>query len=617
MRFLKLNLENFRRFSKAEFDFGEQNLWILHGPNESGKSTVHDGLISGLYGLGPESSGLVKKEDIRPIGREVDPKVKLEFSLADGEYRLERNLEKAKAKLYKKNIAGEFEVVNDDAKKIAELVASETGIFGPEVFNKTVSVRQTDISDLHDLSAVSENLEKIFSGGETSLLAVEEKFERLRKKLRSVRNEKPGELDILQDRLAQVSAELSKGELTTLDMSQTDEEFNQLSKLVPEQEERLKTLEELLAGTEKKQALESKLEMLRRAYKELKDRFENIRQIDEKIKAQELRKMPQSEAKANQPKVLAILSGILILTLISTALAYLTKIWLVLAISALALFFGSFAIYKLKSKNLKDVQTDSAEKIAELENFKTQLLKGETLEKLSGDLNSLEMEGGALHQEIDKLPKSSAEEMIGWQREQARIREKLIENRKRLEDAKYRRVALHSGAIDTAKLKGEKEYLQKTIAEKEELLAACRLGQRTLEKIKETFKSQHLPQLEEKVNLLFQFLTGTKRQVKLAQSWPEIIVEATEGILSPGSLSQGALDQLYFSLRLACADLMSRKVKLPMILDDPFVHFDATRRAKACETIAKVAQMRQVIFLTHDQELAETLGNKGKLVQLV
>ena len=83
------------------------------------------------------------------------------------------------------------------------------------------------------------------------------------------------------------------------------------------------------------------------------------------------------------------------------------------------------------------------------------------------------------------------------------------------------------------------------------------------------------------------------------------------------ALSQGALDQLYFSLRVACADLLSQKAKLPLLIDDAFVHFDAERRQKAYLTLVKLSESRQIIYLTHDEQLAKELlkisKNKAKL----
>jgi len=71
-------------------------------------------------------------------------------------------------------------------------------------------------------------------------------------------------------------------------------------------------------------------------------------------------------------------------------------------------------------------------------------------------------------------------------------------------------------------------------------------------------------------------------------------------------LSRGASDRLYLALRLALTEVMGEQgVRGPLILDDPFVTFDAERLADAFETLRRVAERRQVILLAHDEQYRE------------
>ncbi|GIV05239.1 MAG: hypothetical protein KatS3mg016_0814 [Fimbriimonadales bacterium] len=62
--------------------------------------------------------------------------------------------------------------------------------------------------------------------------------------------------------------------------------------------------------------------------------------------------------------------------------------------------------------------------------------------------------------------------------------------------------------------------------------------------------------------------------------------------------SAGVLDQLFFACRLGLADALADNVRLPLLLDDPFVHFDAERYRAALELLTRVAQQTQVILFT-------------------
>ena len=63
-------------------------------------------------------------------------------------------------------------------------------------------------------------------------------------------------------------------------------------------------------------------------------------------------------------------------------------------------------------------------------------------------------------------------------------------------------------------------------------------------------------------------------------------------------LSRGTVDQLYLAARLALLDLLYDDAKAPLLLDDPFVKFDAERRAHAMAVCKEVARDHQVLLFT-------------------
>jgi len=88
--------------------------------------------------------------------------------------------------------------------------------------------------------------------------------------------------------------------------------------------------------------------------------------------------------------------------------------------------------------------------------------------------------------------------------------------------------------------------------------------------------------------------------------------EAPERI-EPGSVSQGARDQIHLAVRLALVELMSRAEPQPVFLDDPFVHFDPDRRARALDLVREFALKHQVIIFTCDPRFREA---GARLVEL-
>jgi DNA repair exonuclease SbcCD ATPase subunit len=77
--------------------------------------------------------------------------------------------------------------------------------------------------------------------------------------------------------------------------------------------------------------------------------------------------------------------------------------------------------------------------------------------------------------------------------------------------------------------------------------------------------------------------------------------------------SAGVLDQLFFACRLGLADALSNDLRLPLLLDEPFVYSDTARYRAALELLTRVAQQTQVILFTC-RPLPE--GKWGKVVRL-
>ncbi|HEC65761.1 MAG TPA: hypothetical protein ENI23_10725 [bacterium] len=78
------------------------------------------------------------------------------------------------------------------------------------------------------------------------------------------------------------------------------------------------------------------------------------------------------------------------------------------------------------------------------------------------------------------------------------------------------------------------------------------------------------------------------------------------------ALSTGTVDQIYFLTRLAFLDLVAKEANPPIILDDPFVTFDAKRKESTKKLLQDIAKKHQVILLTHHDEY----GDWGKKVQV-
>ncbi|MEM6848743.1 MAG: AAA family ATPase [Pseudomonadota bacterium] len=116
-----------------------------------------------------------------------------------------------------------------------------------------------------------------------------------------------------------------------------------------------------------------------------------------------------------------------------------------------------------------------------------------------------------------------------------------------------------------------------------------------------------------RASTLFHRLTGGRYDglVQNSDVEPPTVAaqRATDGeAIAINALSDGTRDQLVMALRLAAAF----DERLPFIVDDLLINFDDARAARGFSALGELAQLRQVIVLTHHSHLvpvaADTLG---------
>lgn len=79
--------------------------------------------------------------------------------------------------------------------------------------------------------------------------------------------------------------------------------------------------------------------------------------------------------------------------------------------------------------------------------------------------------------------------------------------------------------------------------------------------------------------------------------------------LASPPLSYGELHVALFAVRMGAADFLAgMAVRLPLLVDDPFVHLDAGRAAEIWDVLCTIARERQVILTTQDRLVIEHLG---------
>jgi len=140
--------------------------------------------------------------------------------------------------------------------------------------------------------------------------------------------------------------------------------------------------------------------------------------------------------------------------------------------------------------------------------------------------------------------------------------------------------------------KSELAELAKKWSERKAITEAIR---RTMSELKE----KKLPEVLEAAEKLFCELTGGNYESLSVTETGHFEVLAKSGMRYPiVELSQATKEQAYISLRLALAASIMSTAPFPLMLDDPFVHFDDERLSRMIELLDNLQNKHQFIYFT-------------------
>lgn len=140
---------------------------------------------------------------------------------------------------------------------------------------------------------------------------------------------------------------------------------------------------------------------------------------------------------------------------------------------------------------------------------------------------------------------------------------------------------------------------------------ALGIAQQELDIAIQEYSISHRSRLEEQVTQYFQKFTQEPRDIIITEDFNLQVLE--DGRMRyVNQFSQGTRDQIFLALRLAIGDLLAGVIRLPFIFDDPFLNCDAHRLKEIKRTLQHLAQERQIILLSHREDLA----NWGKRIPI-
>ncbi|MED4353119.1 AAA family ATPase [Schinkia azotoformans] len=159
----------------------------------------------------------------------------------------------------------------------------------------------------------------------------------------------------------------------------------------------------------------------------------------------------------------------------------------------------------------------------------------------------------------------------------------------------------------------KKESMHAKLADLTDQYIQIKLASTLLQKGIEYYRNQNQDPILKRASELFERLT--------LQSFSELIVDYNEkdqrvlmGVRDNGEkisidgMSDGTIDQLYLSLRIASIEKYGNENEpIPFIVDDILVHFDDVRSKETLKILLELSKETQIIFFTHHSRLVEIM----------
>lgn len=626
MKIINLKINEFGKLKNKEIQLQEK-INIIHGKNESGKSTLLKFITSILYGLSKNKNGKpITDYDKYTPWEEQNFSGKIKYKLDNQkQYEIFREFKKKNPKIFNENLEDISQEFNIDKTKGNQFFYDQTKV-EEELFLSTIVVEQEALKlEEKEQTNLIQKLSNLASTGEDNL-----SFQKIINKLNKKQLEEIGTKKS-QDRPINLAIEKIEN------LQKEKEDLKQYQNRKYEIEEIQKQAEKEINKQEEKLKLQQKIKEIKNQY-ELKQEKLEINKVESsnlKKQIEELKKQIETlEEKNNKNnskknnKIKNIFIPIFILISILSILFLKNKIIKFIPMLSTIVYGG--VLYYINKKEKMGIKKEQKQKEKEKEKIKSQIeiLEEKRKEQLQQILIVENEMLTTLQIEKEKIKNTQKVEMQEIEEifKQENIEEQITKTQNNINNIKLK---IHSLALDN---KNNLEKLENLAKIEEELITQKQyyyqlqqesqmisIAKEEIEKAYQEMKQNITPRFAMKLSEIIEKISNGKYKNIQFNDEKGLIVEIENGnYISAQNLSMGTIDQLYLSLRLSTIEEIAKE-KLPIMLDEAFAYFDDTRLENILQYINQQYQDRQIIIFTctnREKEILEKLNITYNLIEM-
>lgn len=272
MELIHIKLQEFKRFSRLDVSF-TPGLNVVQGPNEAGKSTLHEAILLGLL---DRPTGKQSEQRHQSWGQDDCSNIEITYRLPGGDlYKIRKNYDKR-----------EFEVIGPNGRDnsrsgLESAIESALGTTSEKLFSSTACIRQDEMMGIDSGGGeISRQLQHIAMGGVSD---VDEVIRRLADKVAEFERgwktnapRNPGPIKQLKEKIAEIEGQIQSYSHEVERREQAKEKLHEQRERVEAIGWELKPLQELHGAHIQRLELMQSLEGHRRREEELEEKIEKV-----------------------------------------------------------------------------------------------------------------------------------------------------------------------------------------------------------------------------------------------------------------------------------------------------------------------------------------------------
>ena len=638
MKINKIKINSYGKIKNKEIKLNN-NLNIIYGKNESGKSTILNFIFNILYGTQKNKNGkeISDYEKYKPWDSdEFSGKITYELNNKN-KYEIYREFNKKNPNIFNEQgeeISNKF---NINKKNGNEFFVEQTNIDSKMFLVTSISLQQEVKFGKDIKSMLLQKISNMLGTGQDNI-SYKETMERLNKiQLEKIGTErtKGRPINVLKEKYEENQEKINQLKIEQNLKEENQKKINELKKEINENKNKINLFLDIKNIFNKNEINNEKIKIKEKIIQENNNNKNIInKNIDfennnyNKIKNNKLIENKKQFKNKTIKKYNIIFLLLILINLIWIFLIKNNSIkYLIIFTIPIYLIIYYLKINKI-NKKIKELEKQNNNNIENNEN---------EINKLKNQLNLLNNNSEIMQKEIEQ-EKNKNIYLLNIEKQKLfnkysdifyieeineifnenniekkiNILQTIIENsNNELTKLKIKQEEFEEQLGEVIRLEEEQEILGKQLDELKENNDAIELVKETIGIAYEKLKENINPEFNKKLSENISKITNGKYNNILFNDEQGLIVELPNGnYVSADRLSIGTIDQIYLSLRLAIIEEISNE-KLPIILDEAFAYFDDIRLENIILFLSKEFKDRQIIIFTCTTREVKVLQNNN------